>query len=240
MKNYEENYWSKRSVQYNKTSWVKDEDFIDAFLGMLPDQIFNSILEVGIGTGAVAEKVVENIGPLIGIDISKEMISKINHQNITAMVGDAHNLEFNNNTFDLIYMRNVLHYIDNQKKAFSQIYRCLKPGGYFLFSQVVPPDDSISEEYDWLIGRNIHYPTQSELIEFFVEFSIVRQKNYILKNQSIMNWLNNTCNDKTQKQNTIDRHRLTSDTYQGLANFKETEHDIFVDIKHLMVLGQKI
>ena len=42
-----------------------------------------------------------------------------------------------------------------------------------------------------------------------------------------MNWLNNTCNDKTQKQNTIDRHRLTSDTYQWLANFKETEHDIF-------------
>ena len=61
MKNYEENYWARRAVQYNKTSWVKNEDFIDAFLGMLPEQFFNSILEVGIGTGAVAEKVVKNI-----------------------------------------------------------------------------------------------------------------------------------------------------------------------------------
>ena len=53
MKDYEENYWAKRVGQYNKTSWVKNEDFIDAFLGMLPRKSFDSILEVGIGTGAV-------------------------------------------------------------------------------------------------------------------------------------------------------------------------------------------
>ena len=109
MKNYEENYWAKRAGQYNKTSWVKDVKFMDAFLRMLPQKTFNSILEIGIGTGAVAEKVAQNIGPLIGIDISKEMIAQINHPNITTMVGDAHKLEFDNNTFDLIYMRNVIH-----------------------------------------------------------------------------------------------------------------------------------
>ena len=122
MKNYAENYWAQRAGQYNKSSWVQDEDFIDTFLKMLPMQTFNSILEVGIGTGAVAEKVAENIGPLIGIDISKEMISKINHPNITAIVGDVHKLAFDNNTFDLIYMRNVIHYIDNPDLAFSEIY----------------------------------------------------------------------------------------------------------------------
>jgi hypothetical protein len=54
-----------------------------------------------------------------------------------------------------------------------------------------------------------------------------------------MNWLNNTCNDKTQKQNTIDRHRRTSNDYKSLANFKETEDDILVNIKHLMMIGNK-
>ena len=239
MKNYIENYWAKRAERYNKTSWVKDEEFINAFLKMLPKKTFNSILEVGIGTGAVAEKVVENIGPLIGIDISKEMISKINHQNITAMVGDAHNLEFNNNTFDLIYMRNVIHYIDNHGLAFSEIYRCLKPGGYFLFSQVVPPDDSISEEYDWLVGREIHYPTQGEIIEYFSKFSIIGQDHYILKKQSIINWLNNTCNDKSERQKIINRHRKTSDTYKSLANFEETKNDIIVNIRQFIIIGNK-
>jgi len=239
LKNYKENYWAKRAGQYNKTSWVKDEDFIEAFLGMIPDETFNSILEVGIGTGAVAEKVVKNIGPLIGIDISKEMISKINNPNITALVGDAHKLKFDNNTFDLIYMRNVIHYIDNPDLVFSEIYRCLKPAGYLLFSQVVPPDDSISKEYDWLIGRNIHYPTQTEITDWMKDLHIKDINHYILASQSIMNWLNNTCSDEREKDKIIDRHLETSSRYKSLVNYSTLHDDIFLDIKHLMILAVK-
>ena len=239
MKNFEENYWEKRAGKYNKTSWVKNVGFINAFLGMLPDKPFNSILEVGIGTGALAEKVVENIGPLIGMDISMEMIAKINHPNSTALIGDAHKLEFDNHTFDLIYMRNVIHYIDNPDLVFSEIYRCLKPSGYFLFSQVVPPDDSISEEYDWLVGRDIHYPTQEEILKLFLQFSIIGQDNYILKKQSIMNWLNNTCNDQSERQNIINRHRRTSETYRSFSDFEETENDIMVNMKQFIIIGSK-
>ena len=50
---------------------------------MLPKNNFETILEVGIGTGAVANKVSEIIGHLTGIDISKEMIAKINHGHYT-------------------------------------------------------------------------------------------------------------------------------------------------------------
>ena len=239
MKNYEENYWAKRAGQYNKTSWVKDEDFIAAFLGMLPKQTFNSILEIGIGTGAVAEKVVSNCGPLIGIDISKEMITQINHPNITALVGDVHKLEFDTNTFDLIYMRNVIHYIDNPLLAFSEIYRCLKPGGHFLFSQVIPPFDSISEEFDWLIGRNIHYPTEAEITDWMKELTIIDINHYILASQSIMNWLNNTCNDEVEKNEIINRHHDTSNQYKSTVNYSTSNEDIFVDIKHLMILAVK-
>ena len=240
MKGYSENYWAKRAKQYNKTNWVKNENFMVRFLGMLPDKKYEPILEVGIGTGAVAEKVCEKIGPLTGIDISKEMISQIDHPGITPILGNAHCLPFDDSYFKLILMRNVIHYIDDPELAFSEIYRCLMPNGYFLFSQVVSPDDSISEEYDRLVGRNIHYPTQGEIIQLFSKYRSVTQDNFILKNQSIINWINNTCNDKSQKKHTIDRHRQTSDTYKRLSNFSETANDMFVDIKHFMVLGQKI
>lgn len=240
MDQYEEKYWAERVEDYNKTDWVKNEKFIDSFLGMLPNQNFLSILEIGIGTGAVAEKMVEKLGPLRGIDISPDMISKIDNPKIVASVGDAHNLKFESNTFDLIYMRNVIHYIDHPKKVFSEINRCLKLGGYFLFSQVVPPEDSISEEYDWLVGRNIHYPTQTENINWMKKFHILSIKEYILSGQSIMNWLNNTCNDKKEKNEIINRHIETSDLYKSLVNYFNLNDDIFVDIKHLMILSQKV
>ena len=136
-------------------------------------------------------------------------------------------------------MRNVIHYIDNPDLVFSEIYRCLKPSGYFLFSQVVPPDDSISEEYDWLVGRDIHYPTQEEILKLFLQFSIIGQDNYILKKQSIMNWLNNTCNDQSERQNIINRHRRTSETYRSLSDFEETENDIMVNMKQFIIIGSK-
>ena len=239
MKRYSKKYWAKRAEKYDRINWVQNEDFMDVFTRMLPEHNFKKILEVGIGTGAVAKIISKRIGPLTGIDISAEMISNINHPDIELILADVQALPFNSETFDLIYMRNVLHYIDQPEKGFSEICRCMKPKAYFLFSQVVPPDDSISEEYDWLVGRNIHYPTQKEIIDMFKEFSIIKQLEYVLEKQSIMNWLNNTCNEESEKNEILQRHRDTSDHYKSLAQYEETSKDIFVNIKHMLVLGQK-
>jgi len=62
---------------------------------------------------------------------------------------------------------------------------------------------------------------------------------YVLEAQSIMNWLNNTCQDEQKKQKIINQHRNTSNTYKNMVNYKEENDDILVDIKHLFVLSQK-
>jgi hypothetical protein len=104
---------------------------------------------------------------------------------------------------------------------------------------VIPPDDSISDEYDYLVGRDIHYPTQREILDLYSIFENIEISHFILKRQSIMNWLNNTCENDNQKQIIIQRHEETSTEYKRLANYQETEEDILVDIKHLMLLGRK-
>lgn len=233
-------FWKKRAEKYNKTNWVKDTHLLDAYLSLIPKEtVYDNILEVGIGTGAVANKVVDMFGPLTGVDKSEEMMSKIDHGGITKVVGDAHSLPFEKDHFNLIYMRNVIHYLENPKKAFAEIFRCLKNEGLYLFSQVIPFSDEISEEYDELIGRDIHYPTHSEIISLFSDFKILQEVEYVLETQSIQNWLRNTCQDEQKKQEIINQHRNTSHTYKNLVNYKEEKGDIFVDIKHLMVLGQK-
>ena len=54
-----------------------------------------------------------------------------------------------------------------------------------------------------------------------------------------MNWLNNTCNDKSERKKTINRHKITSEAYKSLVNFEETENDILVNIKHIIIIGTK-
>ena len=114
-----------------------------------------------------------------------------------------------------------------------------KPGGHFSFSQVIPPDDSISEEYDWFMGRSLHYPKKSEIINLLIDFHIKDINHYILKSQSIMNWLNNTCNDEKEKNIIFDRHHESSKKYKRLVNYSASNGDILVDIKHFMLLAVK-
>ena len=63
--------------------------------------------------------------------------------------------------------------------------------------------------------------------------------HYILKSQSIINWLNNTCNDEEGKNIIIDRHHETSKKYKTLVNYSASNGDILVDIKHFMLLAVK-
>ena len=240
MKNYEDNYWAQRSKGYNRTNWVTNSSLMDAYLSMLPtyDGIEN-VLEVGIGTGVVASRMLKKVVKVEGIDKSEDMVKSITNPQIHAIIGDAHVLPYKDNHFDLIYMRNVLHYLDNPVVAFKEIRRCLKPHGYFLFSQVVPPEDFITEEYDFLIGRNIHYPTQEEITGWMKDLHIKATDHYILSSQSILNWLNNTCNNEKEKEEIINRHHETSDLYKSLVNFSASNNDIFVDVKHFMILAVK-
>ncbi len=233
-------FWKTRAENYNKTSWVKDDHLLNAYLSLIPkNYTYKNILEVGIGTGIVANQVVDMIGPMIGLDKSKEMMSKIDHDGITKVVGDAHNLPFDDNHFDLIYMRNVIHYLENPTKVFDEILRCLKNESIYLFSQVIPFSDGISQEYDNLIGRDIHYPTHREITKLFSDYDILNEVEYVLEAQSIMNWLRNTCQDKQKQQKIMEQHRNTSDSYKKMVNYKEENDDIFVDIKHLFVLAEK-
>jgi SAM-dependent methyltransferase len=47
---------------------------------------------------------------------------------------DVQQLSFANNTYDLFTSTEVFEHVPDDAKGFSEIYRCLKPGGYFVFT----------------------------------------------------------------------------------------------------------
>ena len=48
------------------------------------------------------------------------------------IVGDIHNLPLKDNSVDAILCLDILEHIEDPKKATSEMYRALKPGGYIL------------------------------------------------------------------------------------------------------------
>ena len=98
----------------------------------------NKILEIGCGTGLFTGKIMELSGSkdVIAIDISPELLelAQKNHPDAVFKLGDAMNLDFNDNSFDVVFGSSVLHHLDMEKTC-KELLRVLKPAGRLVFAE---------------------------------------------------------------------------------------------------------
>jgi SAM-dependent methyltransferase len=107
----------------------------------------DTIIDLGSGAGNdvfVARAIVGENGKVIGVDMTREMIvkaeqnnSKLGYKNVEFRFGDIEDLPLANNLADVIVSNCVLNLVPDKKKAFSEIYRVLKPGAHFCVSDIV-------------------------------------------------------------------------------------------------------
>lgn len=110
----------------------------DLLLNSLKIEPGAKILEIGSGNGEAACYIGEHYDcELISIDISDHLVKKANTlilerglgHKVESLQGDITQLDFPNNSFDYVISQGVIMLVD-QEKAFSEIMRVLKPGGY--------------------------------------------------------------------------------------------------------------
>lgn len=114
---------------------------------------------------------------------SEKTLKKLkSRSNITCLVMDAQNMSFDDNTFDIIFLTEVLEHIPDDKAAVAEIKRVLKPGGFLLFTvpnlERVPLEAGIKEHYR-------HY-RKSDLLDLFGDQQIIFIKDRFKFNE--FNW----------------------------------------------------
>ena len=114
----------------------------------------DKVLDVGCGSGSLtltAKSYVGEPGHVYGIDAAPEMIevarNKAKHRGLDAFfeVGLIEKLPYSEAKFDVVISRLVMHHLpdDLKQKAFTEIYRVLKPGGRFFITDFKPPTHPI-------------------------------------------------------------------------------------------------
>jgi arsenite methyltransferase len=95
-----------------------------------------AVLDVGAGTGLLAAHagtLVGESGSVVGIDplpLRIEIAKNKTRRNITFRVADAYDLsEFADESFDVVYLNAVFHWLPEKLAPLRGIHRVLKPGG---------------------------------------------------------------------------------------------------------------
>ncbi len=99
------------------------------------------ILEIGVGTG-ISLPFYSKDTRLVGADISEDMlevarkrVTKLGLTNVESIeVGDAENLRFEDESFDVVMAQYVVSAVPNPHKALDEFARVTKPGGEIVIA----------------------------------------------------------------------------------------------------------
>jgi SAM-dependent methyltransferase len=136
------------------------------------------VLEVGSGLGLLACEVASSANGVMvtGVEKSPQQLAAARQQdNVTYLEGDAHNLDFPDESFDLVYARYLLEHVGDPERVLREMRRVAKPGARVVVCEndisllrVDPPCRNFERVWerfaqlqeklggDALIGRRLH------------------------------------------------------------------------------------
>lgn len=137
--------FGKRADQYKASTTHGNSEDLLRMADMLGND-FDSALDVATGGGHTAAKMAESARKVVAIDITPEMINAAqnladskNLNNIEFRLMDVHQLDFPDESFDVVASRFAPHHFTDITKALAEMTRVLKPGGkmYILDCSVI-------------------------------------------------------------------------------------------------------
>lgn len=173
----------------------------------------HSVLDLGSGAGNdcfVARALTGSEGKVVGLDFTDEMLlkakmnnSRLGYTNVNFVKGDIEDMPFETNKFDVVISNCVLNLVPDKNKAFSEIFRVLKPGGHFCVSDVVIkgtlPDKlkNDAEMYAGCVSGAIQLNEYLKIIgqSGFTNTNLHKEKKIDIPDEILSNYL-----DKTEKE----------------------------------------
>lgn len=124
-------------MKWNPTLYDCNHTFVAEYgrglLELVPKNPAQSILDLGCGTGTLTVQLEALGSRVVGIDQSKDMVSKAvaQYPHIEFMVCDALNMPFERE-WDVVFSNAVFHWICDHDKLLQNIYKALRPRGMLI------------------------------------------------------------------------------------------------------------
>lgn len=88
-----------------------------------------TLLDVGCGPGTITAGLAERVAKVTAIDQSAEVLAQLDLPGVQVAVGDAHALDFPDDSFDVVHAHQVLQHVADPVAALREMRRVCRPGG---------------------------------------------------------------------------------------------------------------
>jgi len=130
-------YFARHAAEWDSLRSLHSPDGpVEVALVAALGQALGRLLDIGTGTGRIAELLAPAAGQVTGLDMSPEMlrIARARLQNLPAasvdlVQGDFSALPFGDAAFDTVTLHQVLHYAQEPGRVLAEAARVLAPGG---------------------------------------------------------------------------------------------------------------
>jgi ubiquinone/menaquinone biosynthesis C-methylase UbiE len=145
---------------------VTDEAVEAAIRDALAERPFRSLLDLGTGTGRILEMFGPGLERGLGIDLSLDMlllararIERAGLRHCSVRQGDIYDLAVPAESFDVVIIHQVLHFLDDGARAIREAARVLAPSGRLLVVDFAPHDlEFLREEH---AHRRLGFPSET-------------------------------------------------------------------------------
>jgi ubiquinone/menaquinone biosynthesis C-methylase UbiE len=151
-------------INYNIASRTYDHSrshsdrIIQQFAGRIPLTPATAILDFGCGTGNFLDRLQRAHGArCCGVEPSEGMRARAVEKNAALEVraGDHRSVPFSDDTFDFVYLTDVIHHVPDLAVMFRELWRVLKSGGLLCV---------VTESHEQIQSRfyNEYFPSMAE------------------------------------------------------------------------------
>jgi len=142
-------YFRRHAAQWDRIRklHVADEAVESAIKSALAGAPMRSLLDLGTGTGRMLELFGPDIERGLGLDLSLDMLALARNRldraglrHCSVRHGDIYDLALPRDSFDVVLIHQVLHFLDDGGRAIAEAARVLRPGGRLLVIDFAPHD----------------------------------------------------------------------------------------------------
>ena len=144
---------------------------------LFPDLPDGPALDVGTRFGEFALRLRQAVPAgekVIGLDCSEKTVTQAREKfpdaGVEFAVGEGAHLAYPDGSFALVAISNTLHHIEDYNKVLDEMYRVLKPGGYFVVNEMFSDNQnkaqqahfaqhSFEAKLDMITGSDYQIPT---------------------------------------------------------------------------------